>query len=274
MKIKPVIKKELKLSRKALFIWIAVVVLTAGFSVAEFPMVADNVEMVTQGIEMMPRIVQVMFGVEDVTLETPRGYFIVMFFWFSLIVYFHAAVTGVTIIARDERDKTSEFLYAKPYQRSSILTAKMAAAMINIAVMSVVTWLCSLGTLLITTGLAPTQAQEGTLIPASALAIVGMLLSQSVFLSLGFLCASFFKTYKTALRAVLIFVLFAYGMAVTIEYLGSIDFLTVLTPFHYFNVSEVIRSGLSLFFVSLAAVIAGVSVYAAQVLYKTRDLMV
>ena len=53
----------------------------------------------------------------------------------------HAAMLGATIIAKEERDKTSEFLFAKPVLRSTIITAKLLAAFVNIVVFNLITFI-------------------------------------------------------------------------------------------------------------------------------------
>ncbi|GAA3321378.1 hypothetical protein GCM10020331_036950 [Ectobacillus funiculus] len=51
---------------------------------------------------------------------------------------------GATIIVKEERDKTAEFLLAKPISRSGIVTAKLMAACVNLVVLNGITMLTSI----------------------------------------------------------------------------------------------------------------------------------
>src|SRR5699024_11738557 len=108
--MKAIFLKELKLSRKGLLIWSLVILVTIGFGIVEYPMVSQNVYLIMEGMAMLPRIVVIMFGLEGIGLQTSIDYHLALFFWISLIVYFHAIITGVTVLARDQRDRTFEFV--------------------------------------------------------------------------------------------------------------------------------------------------------------------
>ena len=50
----------------------------------------------------------------------------------------HAAMLGATIIAKEERDKTAEFLFVKPVSRSKIISFKLLVALVNIVILTIV----------------------------------------------------------------------------------------------------------------------------------------
>lgn len=270
----PIFWKELKFSRKNLLIWCAVMFLTISWGAAEYPMVTKNVEMVIQGLDMIPRVVSIMFGVEGVLLNSPLDYHIVMYFWCALIAYAHAVFTGVTVIGKEERDKTGEFLFTKPFPRSTALTAKILVGLINIAAVNAVTWLGSIGTLYITSSSLSVQVDGYSMQAVIALSMLGMFLTQLVFLMIGILAAAFFRTYKSAVRFAMGYLLISYAAGVTIEYFRSVDYLNILSPFRYFPAQAVIQEGLSQFFLCTVLVISAVTLWGTFYFFNQKDILI
>lgn len=258
--------KDLKLTRKGLYIWMAVMILTAGMGAAEYPMMSENINSIASSLQIMPKIVRIMFGVEGLTFKESIDYYIAMYFWYCLIAFTHAAYVGATIIAKEERDKTSEFLFTKPNKRSEIVTAKVFVGVFHVLCMAIVTWLSTIFTLL------PLFEGE-SIIGAVSITVSTMFMAQLVFFGLGLLCTSFFKKYKIGLSVSMLIVLGSFAIAVILEYFGIVDYLNILSPFRYFPVKEVISEGISLIYVFIAALIMAISIYLAYDFYDKKDLL-
>ena len=63
-----------------------------------------------------------LLGFSDLDLSKVSGYYGMLFIYLLLMATIHAAMLGATIIAKEERDKTSEFLFVKPVSRSKVIT--------------------------------------------------------------------------------------------------------------------------------------------------------
>jgi ABC-2 type transport system permease protein len=181
------ILKELKLGRRSLLVWLIITFVTAALGALEYEMVSSNVELVEQGINAMPRIVRIMFGIDGVGLSTALDYYLVMYFWYALIAYAHAVTVGACLLSKEERDKTAEYLYTKPYPRSTIINAKLVVGIINIAAMALLIWLTSA---LI---LVPLTDGRGIMLEIS-ITTVGLFLTQLLFLCLAFYVPLLCKT--------------------------------------------------------------------------------
>ena len=265
--MKAIFWKELKLTRKGLYVWLAAMLLTAGMGAAEYPMMSQNMETIMPTFEMLPKIVRIMFGVEGLTFQQSLDYYITMYFWYCLIVFTHAAYVGATIIAKEERDKTAEFLFVKPYKRSEIITAKILVGVFHVSAMAFLTWLFTIGIML------PLFEGE-SIFGIVSITIFGMFLTQLVFLGLGLFCTAFFRKYKTGVSVSMLIVLASFIIAIILEYLGSVDYLNFLSPFRYFTVRGVISEGISLLYVLIAAVLMSGSIYLTYGFYKKRDLLI
>ncbi|MFO8192866.1 MAG: ABC transporter permease subunit [Bacillota bacterium] len=262
-----IILKELKLGRRSLLVWLIITFVTAAFGALEYEMVSSNVEMVEQGINAMPRIVRVMFGIDGVGLTTALDYYLVMYFWYALIAYGHAVSVGASLLSKEERDKTAEYLYTKPYPRSAIINAKLVVGIINVAAMALLIWLTSVVILV-----PLTDGRE--IMPEIAITTAGLILTQLLFLMFGFLCSALVRNPKKAVSAGFYLLLVTYLIGVAIEYLGTVNYLSFLTPFHYFNALVVVEQGVSSSFLIIFAILAVLSILFTHRLYKTRDLLV
>jgi len=261
------ILKELKLGRRSLFVWLVITFVTATLGALEYEMVSSNVEMVEQGINAMPRIVRVMFGIDGVGLKTALDYYLVMYFWYALIAYAHAVSIGASLLSKEERDKTADYLYTKPYPRSAIINAKLVVGIINVAAMALLIWLTS------TIILVPLTDGRG-IMPEIAITTVGLFLTQLLFLAFGFLCSALVRNSRKAVSAGFYLLLATYLIAVALEYLGAVDYLIFLTPFHYFNALMVVEQGISPLFLLLSAILAVLSILLTHRFYENRDLLV
>ena len=78
-------------------------------------------------MSQFPRSIQVITGISGFDLGTVSGYFGVMFLYIALLGTIHALLLGSNIIAKEERDKTSEFLFTKPISRSRVINGKIVS---------------------------------------------------------------------------------------------------------------------------------------------------
>ncbi|MBW6464291.1 MAG: ABC transporter permease subunit [Dethiobacteria bacterium] len=262
-----IVLKELKLGRRSLIVWLAITFITATLGALEYEMVSTNAELVTQGIDAMPRIVRVMFGIDGVSLTTALDYYLVMYFWYALIAYAHAVSVGSSLLSKEERDKTAEYLYTKPYSRGTIINVKLVVGIINVAAMALLIWLTSVFILV-----PLTNGRE--IMPEIAITTIGLFLTQLLFLTLGLLCSTLVRNSRKAVSTGFYLLLATYLIAVAIEYLGTVDYLSFLTPFHYFNALVVVKQGISPLFLLLFAIISALSISFSHRLYNTRDLLI
>lgn len=263
--MKTIFLKTLKLHRKGLVIWVSVMILTAFYAFMETPMVMENIDSIMVAMDGLPRIVVIMFGMGGSSIGTPIGFYLIMYYWYCLMVYPHAAFVGAAFISAEERDRTSEFIYVKPYKRSTVVSAKVLAGLVNIVIMGFFTWLTTIVLLIPAMGNEPIHGLV-------TLTSIGMLLTQVVFMSLGFLCAAIFRRYRSALGASLMVVAVTYAIGVAIEYAGNLSALEVLSPFRYFAASDVVEQGLGLMGLGLALLITAASLAVTYRRYQKRDL--
>lgn len=262
--MKAIFLKELKRSRRSLLLWCAVIGATTLFGILEYPIMADYGDMFAHLSDVMPKLIQIIFGIYGVDLTTTMGYYVVMYFWFGLIVFTHAAYLGASIISKEQRDKTAEYIFTKPYKRDTIVTAKIMVTVVNILIVAIVVGLISeLAMAALGVGL---EALESLFI-----SIIGMFFTQLVFVALGLLCSAVFPKYNVAALVSIAILLVAYIVSFAIEYMGTVDYLSFLSPLRYFDVQRVISNGISPLYLLVSAVVILLSLYFTFNLYRKKD---
>lgn len=261
------VRKELKANRRSLLIWMGAMLGMIALGSLEFPVVMDAGEEIMDLFESLPRAIAVIFGAESETfpVSTPLGYYIMMYLWYCLIAFTHAAVLGATIISKEEKNRTAEFTFTKPFSRKDIITSKIIAAMVNVVIITLTTFI---GNMIM---LVP-QIEGQSIVSEMTMTILAMFFIQILFLFTGLLSSAIFPNYKKALSASALFVALSYFLMVIIELVGSIDYLSILTPFMYFKGPALVENGIRLPYFLLTIVVTLVAGYLTYSKYEVRDL--
>jgi ABC-2 type transport system permease protein len=175
---------------------------------------------------------------------------------------------GAEVISKEERDRTSEFLYPKPITRSKIVTEKLVAAVINITILNLVTTISSILTVAF---YAKGFSNNNMILTLMA----GLFIMQLIFFALGSVLAGLFKNPKLPSAAATAILLCTYIIWVVVDLNSKLNFLKYLTPFKYFDASVIIKDGhLDLFYVVLSTIIIVVFITTTYLFFNKRDLKV
>lgn len=131
------IKHELKKGYKSLAIW----TLTIGFFVVicvlMFPEMKGEMEDVSEMFSSMGAFTQA-FGMDKLNFGTLMGFYAIECGnILGLGGAFYAAILGITALAKEEKERTAEFLLSHPISRNKIITEKLIAIFIQIITMNV-----------------------------------------------------------------------------------------------------------------------------------------
>jgi ABC-2 type transport system permease protein len=258
--------REMKASRKSLIIWvIGIIVMVAG-GMAKYAGMAESGESMNQLMADLPKSLQAIFGIGELDISTPIGYYGVLFLYLLLMAAIHASMLGANMLSKEERDKTSEFLLVKPVSRGWLLGWKLGAAAVNVLVFNAV----MLGSSVVVVGAyAEGQPVAGDIWPLT----LGMLLVQLVFMSIGLAIAGAGRRPKRAVAISAAVMLLTYLLSMIIEVSGKLDALRFLTPFQYVDAAAVINRGLEAGFVCCGLLIVAACLVITFAGYKRRDIL-
>lgn len=136
--------KELKSHRKSLIFWCIGVFLMVASGMSKYEAYSSSGQSMNKMLADMPKSLAAVLGFNDLDVSKASGYYGLLFLYLLLMATIHAAMLGATILAKEERDKTADFLFVKPISRNNILTAKLAAAFVNIVIFNLVTLISSI----------------------------------------------------------------------------------------------------------------------------------
>jgi len=258
-----IFKKELRRTRFGLIIWSLIAGLITFFGILEYPVLQPMMGAMVAAVAAIPPAGQLVFGIYNVNLNDPIGNNVVMYYRAGLIVFTHAMFTGASVISKESRDKTAEFLFTKPYKRGAIVWAKILTAFANIFVVGVVALALSI--------LSMAQITRDPGVYAHILTTgAGMFFTQCLLAALGLVCSAVFRTYKSGVFAAMALLILCYCLMFAAQYAGSHYFLS---PMAFFEISKVALNGLGAWYILLSAAVIAVCLFITQAAFK-RKVMV
>lgn len=260
--------REMKAHRKSLIIWSIGVLFMVAAGMGKYTAYSNTDQSFNDLISQMPRGLQTLFGAGAFDLSQVTQFYGVFFLYLVLMTTIHAVMLGANIIAKEERDKTAEFLFVKPASRNQIITAKLLAALVNIVVVNLVTSLSSIG---IVGAYSKGEPVTGDII----ILMVGMFILQLVFMVIGTGIAAVRKNPKTSASLATGILLVTFILSIAIDLNEKLESLKYFTPFKYFEAKGLLLGGgFEPIFVILSVAIIAILVSVTYVFYKKRDLHV
>ena len=121
-----VFKKELKRNRKNTAIWSAILVGFTALILSIFPSFSEMGEEMAKLMSSLPEEYAKALGMDEETWSSIIGYYGTYYgIYITLLMGIFTASTGATIIGKEERDGTAEFLLTGPISRGSIAATKL-----------------------------------------------------------------------------------------------------------------------------------------------------
>ncbi|MGE6752868.1 ABC transporter permease subunit [Rossellomorea sp. NPDC071047] len=257
--------REMKAHRKSLIIWCIGMIALIGSGMGKFAGFSSSGQSMNELMAQMPKSLQAFLGVGTLDISTASGYYGVLFLYIVLLSTIHAAMIGATIISKEERDKTVEFLFVKPLPRKKIIGIKLLAALTQVGILSIITWTFSL--------LIVGRYSDGESITSDVgMTMVGMLILQILFLVIGTAIAASTKKPGKAATLATVVLLVTFILSFAIDLNEKIEALKYLTPFKYFEAKTVMDGGLELIFVGISLALIGVLAVSTFMFYNKRDL--
>ena len=259
--------RELKANLRSLLIWGVIVILFVVVGVSKFSAYYNNPDMLSILNSLPPAMLDVL-NVKAFNLTTVSGFFGIMFTYYALMLCIAAAMWGSDIIAKEERDKTVEFSLTLPVTRSSMVTAKTLAILVNCVGLLLITWGASLAS-------AARYQPDAEFYKFVALCMLALFIMQFIFLAIGIFLGCAMKRYKLASSAAVSLLLGTYFLSVVSALNKNLDFLKYFSPFKYFDAASLLHeSKFDIAFIGLSLAIILASMAAAYLTYARRDLYI
>jgi ABC-2 type transport system permease protein len=260
--------RELKSYRYGLLFWCIGMLALVASGMAKFATYSSSGQSITGLLAQFPESVKIIFGLSGFNLDKASGYFGVLFTYMALMATVHAVLLGAGIISKEERDKTSEFLFVKPISRIKVISAKLGAGIVNITALNLVTLASSVYFVNYFT-------KDMSFNSYILVSMSGLFILQLLFFFVGTVIAAIHKKPKTSASIATSVLLVTFILTFFINLNGKVDWLKYLTPFKYFDAKDMLdRGSLDPLFVVISAVLLAVMIGVTYRSYNSRDLNV
>ncbi|WP_461201206.1 ABC transporter permease [Anoxybacillus sp. TBDG-1] len=262
-------KREWKRNAKSLVIWSAVLGSLVLLMLSIFPQFAEQQKEVTKLLESLPPAMIKAFGMDQLSIGDLTGYYGVrVYMMTTLLGSVYATMLAANIVAKEENDKTIEFLLAKPITRREILTNKWLVVTANILTLNVISLLVSL------IGFHMAKGYD-VLLKAVYLLTMAAVFLHFTFAAMAFLLSAVMRKTRNASSFALGLVFVTYFMSMMSSISDDLSFLKYASPFKYVDAAPIIHHlQLDALYVILMIGIISVSIVSAYIIYQKKDIVV
>ena len=260
-----VFRQELKMLRVGALLWILVLVGIVLMYVALYPTFSSDAELTRKMFANLPPAVKAALKIDVDAMLSFLGFFAFTFTNLTLFAGIHAMHTGVSILSREQRSKTTDFLLSKPRSRSSVFFQKYAAGLLTI----VVTWIV---VTVAAFGLGKAFGAGDFSLESFGLLMLALLMVQLWFFVCGTFVAGLLRRIKSTIPVTLA-VTFGFFMVGMLGAILGDAWLRYLSPFKFFDYVDIAAGkGYELVYVIIAAVSIAAMLVLTYVLYTKKDV--
>ncbi len=257
---------ELRSLRKTAVIWTCAMVALAAVFLSVYPNMVNEAADFKKLIEAYPPTVRAMLGINLDYITSILGFYSMVFSFILLCGAVQAMNLGVSILSRESRERTADFLLVKPVTRSTIVSAKLLAAFTVILATNAVFNAASV----LLANAVKTADYDGKLF---FMVNLTLLFVQLIFLAVGVVASVFFKKLKSVLPISLGVVFGLYMIGALIATGKDYDWVRFISPFRYFDITYIIKNaGYELPYLLTGVAIIAVSTIAGYIVYNRKDI--
>lgn len=257
--------RELRANRKALIIWSICMFLFVLSGMSKYTAYSSGGSSSTI-LNDFPKALRALLGFGPFDVTQMSGFYAFLVPYLELTTGIHAVLLGVGILAKEERDKTSEFLIAKPISRYTVIAYKLLAALFNVVVINLVSGLSSV---LMVASFNKDENINGEIFWF----MVSMLIIQLIFLTLGTLLAAVVRRPKASGSIATGILMGTYVLSKVTDLTDQANGLNLFTPFKYFDMVRIVNGdGLQTLIVIASILLIVLFTSFTFVFYKQRDI--
>ncbi len=256
---------ELKSLRKSTIIWVCAMIAIALVYLSLYPPIYRDGAHFKDMLAGYPASIRAMLGVTVDSVTSLLGFYSMILAFVVLCGGVQAMNLGMTILSKETRERTAEFLLVKPVSRTTIVTAKVLAALTMLLVTDVLYYAVAS----IIASVVKQSSYSGVLFFMINLTI---LFVQLVFFAIGAVVSVFFDRLRSVLPVSLGTVFGCYIIGALIA-AGKDDWARFISPFRYFDCVYIINnSRYETPYLMTGAVIVVVSVVTCYFVYARKDI--
>lgn len=255
---------ELKAYRKSILIWSLSMAALAVMYILIYNNLGKDIEAFQNILKSLPEIVRKSLNMYVEGISNLVGFYSMIYVYVVLCGAIQAMNLGVSILSKEIRDKTADFLLTKPVSRKNVMTAKILSAVTSLMITNII----YLSIVMLSTLSVKSDFDMVKLLMIS----VTILFVQLMFLAMGIIASVIIGKIKSVVSISLstVFVFFIINM------FGSVigeDKVRYITPFKYFDPQYIIKnSSYESQFIVVGLLFVIVSIFASYFVYLKKDI--
>lgn len=257
------VRHELKQNKISLAVWTAAIGALLAVCILIFPEMKEEMDGVSDMFSSMGSFTEA-FGMDKVSFGTLTGFYAVECGnILGLGGAFFAALAAVSVLAREEKEHTAEFLLTHPVSRVRIVTGKLIAVYLQILLLNAAVYVLSIGSI----------AMIGEEIPWKEISLLHLayLILQLEIAGICFGISAFLRHGSMGIGLGVASVLYFLNLIANIT--ESAGFLNYITPFGYAEGADIVANvGLDAKLILLGLFYGAAGVAAAYVKYCRKDI--
>lgn len=258
-----VTRHELRQGKTAFIIWTGAIAFLMAVCVVLYPQMKGEMDGLTDMFSSMGSFTAA-FGLDRLSFGSLTGYYAIECGnVLGLSGAFFAALTAASMLSKEEKDRTAEFLLTHPVKRTRIMTEKIIAVLIGITALNLAVFAVS----------AASIAAIGEEIPWKELSLLHLAyyLLQLELAAICFGISAFMR--RGSVGAGLGVAALMYFVNIIANLSESVKFLKYITPFGYCDGADIVKDGkLDGVMLAVGAAIALTGLAAAYVKYPKKDI--
>ena len=258
---------EIKMYWKSLLFWSIGIVAMIGGGMGKFTaLYGTNDPTITDVLDKLPKAFLAMFGMANLKVTTLSGFYGMLHFYLMIMGAIYAIILGAGILAKEERDKTAEFLMVKPVTRSWVLVQKLMAGIVYILLFVLIDYGVSVAFI---AKIAPTENINLELF---------LMMGSMTLVMLAFYCISFglsgaLKDNRKSSMIMISIMGAMYIGSVMADMIENTDWIRPLNLFKYYPTNLLVKNlSLEPVYIGLNLLWIGVGLALAFVRFPRRDL--
>ncbi len=258
-----IVKHELKQSKISFLIWTASIGFLLAICVFLFPEMKGEIEDISGAFASMGSF-SAAFGMDKLNFGTLIGFYTIECGnILGLGGAFYASLCAVNILAKEERDKTAEFLLTHPVDRVCVITEKLIAVLIQITAMNLIIYAVSISSM----------TAIGEKIPWKELHLIHLAyyLLQIELAGICFGISAFMRKGSVGIGLGIAAIMYFLNLIANIT--KAAKFLKYVTPFGYCEGDNIVTNGsLDGTLVSIGMAIGIAGIIFAYLKYSRKDI--
>lgn len=258
-----IIKHELRQSRISLAIWTAVIGLLFAVCIFMYPEMKGEMEDVSDMFASMGSFTEA-FGMDRISFGTLTGFYAVECGnILGLGGALFASLCAVSVLSKEEKEHTAEFLLAHPVSRIRVITEKLISVFVQIFVMNIIVFGISVASI----------AMVGENIPWKEISLLHLayVLLQIELAGICFGVSAFLKRGSIGIGLGIAAVMYFLNIIANIA--DTASFLKYITPFGYAEGSDIVADlKLDVELVIIGMVFGIVGIVTGYIKYNRKDI--